>query len=239
MHPDVAALLAVQSDDVIIHDLEDRLAALAPRLDALATEYHRAQAAYEQAQQAVSAEERRQRDMQHRVAQHRQLLERNQSQLETVHTEREATAAIAQLDQAKRMIAEDERELDTVGRRLDELRRASTDREHATRDIERRQEEARTSLGADSRMIEEQLRQARQDREQKSKNVPRALLQRYDRIRSKRRVHAVFPLRGASCSNCDTMIPLQRRSAMASAGATEVCEGCGVLLYVADDGAHG
>jgi predicted nucleic acid-binding Zn-ribbon protein len=87
-------------------------------------------------------------------------------------------------------------------------------------------------------MLEEQLRQARVDRDQKARAVPRSLLQRYDRIRSKRRVNAVFPLRGASCSNCDTMIPLQRRTAMAAAGATEICEGCGVLLYAADDGAH-
>jgi uncharacterized protein len=237
VHPDVAALLAVQSDDIIIHELEDRLAALAPRLETLGTEYGRAKTMHEQALQAVGAEERRQRDMQHRVAQHRQLLERNQAQLNAVHSEREATAAVAQLDQAKRMIAEDEHELESVARRLDELRRAATDREHAMRDVERRQEEARTSLGADSRMIEEQLRQARVDREQKARSVPRPLLQRYDRIRSKRRVHAVFPLRGASCSNCDTMIPLQRRTAMAAAGATEICEGCGVLLYT-DDAAH-
>jgi len=238
VHPDVAALLAVQSDDLIIHELEGRLAALAPRLDTLASEFDRARDAQEQATQAVAAEERRQRDMQHRVSQHRQLLDRNTAQLGAVHTEREATAAVAQLDQAKRMIAEDERELETVARRLDELRRTANDREHFTRDVERRQEEARASLGADSRMIEEQLRQARVDRERKANAVPRPLLQRYDRIRSKRRVHAVFPLRGASCSNCDTMIPLQRRSAMASAGATEICEGCGVLLYAADDETH-
>jgi hypothetical protein len=238
VHPDVAALLAVQSDDIIIHELEDRLAALAPRLETLAAEYSRARTVHDQAVQAVAAEERRQRDMQHRVTQHRQLLERNQAQLNSVHSEREATAAVAQLDQAKRMIAEDERELDVVGRRLDELRRAATDREHAMRDVERRQEEARASLGADSRMLEEQLRQARVDRDQKARGVPRNLLQRYDRIRSKRRVNAVFPLRGASCSNCDTMIPLQRRSVMAAAGATEICEGCGVLLYAADDGAQ-
>jgi len=49
VHPDVAALLAVQSDDLIIHELEDRLAALAPRLDTLATEFHRARSAQEQA----------------------------------------------------------------------------------------------------------------------------------------------------------------------------------------------
>ena len=41
MHPDVAALLAVQDDDVIIDDLETRLAELRPRLDAMAAEHDR------------------------------------------------------------------------------------------------------------------------------------------------------------------------------------------------------
>jgi len=44
----------------------------------------------------------------------------------------------------------------------------------------------------------------------------------------------VFPLRGHSCANCDTVIPLQRRSAMLGSGATEICEGCGVLLYAGE-----
>ena len=53
----------------------------------------------------------------------------------------------------------------------------------------------------------------------------------YDRIRSKKRVHAIFPITGTSCSNCDTAVPLQRRTQMFATGKTEVCEGCGVLLY--------
>lgn len=234
MHPDISALLDVQSDDVIIHDLESRLAALAPRLDALAREYAAAREGLEKAGQDVATEERRERDVQHRLAQHRQLLEKNQAQLNTIHSEREATAAMAQLEQAKRMIAEDERELTILHQRLSEMRHVAAQREAAANEIELRQEEARASLGADTRMLEEQLRQARGDREAKAREVPRPLLQRYDRIRSRKRVHAVFPLRGNSCSNCDTMIPLQRRTHMHATGATEVCEGCGVLLYAAE-----
>jgi hypothetical protein len=30
------------------------------------------------------------------------------------------------------------------------------------------------------------------------------------------------------------MIPLQRRSMMAGSGATEICEGCGVMLYATE-----
>jgi uncharacterized protein len=108
------------------------------------------------------------------------------------------------------------------------------ERERTAAELETAQTEARDSLAADQKAIEEQLAAARRDRDAKAARVPRSLLTRYDRIRSRKRVHAVFPLRGNSCGNCDTMLPLQRRSIMMNTGATEVCEGCGVMLFAAE-----
>jgi predicted nucleic acid-binding Zn-ribbon protein len=227
-------LLAVQTDDIEIFGLEERLAALMPRLDAVAKEQDRASTALDQARQAVDAEERRQRDVRGRLDQFRQLEERNQAQLNAVTSAREATAATAQLDQARKMMGEAQRELDGISHRLTDLRHAVTEREHALRDVERAQRELHESLGADREAIEAQLAEVRARRSERARSVPRALLGRYDRIRSKKRVNAVFPLRGHSCANCDTVIPLQRRSAMAGSGATEICEGCGVLLYAGE-----
>jgi predicted nucleic acid-binding Zn-ribbon protein len=234
VHPDVASLLAVQTDDIEIHGLEERLDALMPRLEAMAKEQERAAAALEQARQAVDAEERRQRDVRGRLDQFRQLEERNQAQLNTVTSAREATAATAQLDQARRMVGEAQRELDGISHRMTDLRHAVTNRDHALRDIERAQHELRASLDSDREAIEAQLATVRKRRAERAQSVPRSLLARYDRIRSRKRVHAVFPLRGHSCANCDTVIPLQRRSAMTGSGATEICEGCGVLLYAGE-----
>jgi predicted nucleic acid-binding Zn-ribbon protein len=224
-------LLAVQEDDVAIHDLETRLAALRPRLDAMARERDAAMNALEQARQAADHEERRRREVAARVAQHRALQEKNEATLSSVTSMREATAATAQLEQAKRMIDEDERELAAIGQRLAEANRIVDERVRTAQELEHAQSEAHASLAADQAELERQLADARRVRDAKSKSVPRSLLTRYERIRSRKRVHAVFPLRGHSCGNCDTMIPLQRRSVMTGTGATEICEGCGVMLY--------
>ncbi|MGH7620867.1 MAG: zinc ribbon domain-containing protein [Gemmatimonadaceae bacterium] len=234
MHQDVAALIALQDDDVAIHELETRLAALRPRLEAMATERDRALVALGEARQSAEAEERRRQEVAARVAQHRALQEKNQSALNSVTSMREATAATAQLEQTKRMIDEDERELSQIGHRLVEANHTVTEREGIAAELESAQTEARASLSADQEKLESELAGARKVRDEKAKAVPRALLSRYERIRSRKRVHAVFPLRGASCANCDTMLPLQRRSMMAGSGSTEVCEGCGVMLYAAD-----
>jgi predicted nucleic acid-binding Zn-ribbon protein len=227
-------LLAVQADDIEIHGLEERLAALMPRIEAMAKEQERAKHALDQARQAVEAEERRQRDVRGRLDQYRQLEERNQSQLNSVTTSREATAATAQLDQARRMIGEAQHELESVNHRISDLRHAVTEREHGLHDIEQAQRDLRASLDADRAKIDSELAAIRARRDERARGVPRSLLARYDRIRSRKRVHAVFPLRGHSCANCDTVIPLQRRSSMSGSGATEICEGCGVLLYAGE-----
>jgi predicted nucleic acid-binding Zn-ribbon protein len=234
VHPDVAALLAVQDDDVAIHELETALADLTPRLAAMAKERDKALAALQHSRQQAESEERRRHEVAERVAQHRALQEKNQAALNNVSSMREATAATAQMEQAKRMIEEDERELAAIGQRLVDANRDVDARERLANELEAAQAEARDSLAADQKTLEQQLAEARGARDAKSKAVPRSLLSRYDRIRSRKRVHAVYPLRGGSCGNCDTMIPLQRRSIMAGTGATEVCEGCGVMLYASE-----
>jgi predicted nucleic acid-binding Zn-ribbon protein len=234
VHPDVSALLAVQDDDIAIHELETRLAELRPRLDAMTAERDKAIAGLHQARQTAEAEERRRREVAERVTQHRALQEKNQLALNSVTSMREATAATAQLEQAKRMIDEDERELAQIGQRLVEANRIVDERERAASELERAQTEARDSLSADQKRFEEQLAEARRARDSKAAKVPRSLLSRYDRIRSRKRVHAVFPLRGNSCGSCDTTLPLQRRSQMLNTGHTEVCEGCGVMLYASE-----
>jgi predicted nucleic acid-binding Zn-ribbon protein len=234
VHPDVAALLTVQDDDVVIHELEEQLAQLMPRLDVMAKERDKAISNLQQARQVAESEERRRREVADRVAQHRALQEKNQAALNSVTSMREATAATAQLDQAKRMIDEDERELAAIGQRLVEANRIAQDRERIATELETAQAQARASLAADQQALEEKLANARQERQDKANTVPRNLLSRYERIRSRKRVYAVFPLRGNSCGHCDTMIPLQRRSMMSGTGATEICEGCGVMLYAAE-----
>jgi predicted nucleic acid-binding Zn-ribbon protein len=234
VHADVTALLAVQDDDVVINDLETRLAELMPRLDAMTKERDKALAALQQARKVAETEEKRRQDVAARVSQHKALQDKNQAALNSVTSMREATAATAQLEQARRMIDEDERELSAIGQRLVEANRIVTERERVASELETAQNTARASLSVDQKDLEEKLVIAKQDRERKTKFVPRSLLSKYDRVRSRKRIHAIFPLRDNSCGNCDTMLPLQRRSVMVNTGGTEICEGCGVMLYAAD-----
>lgn len=234
MHQEVQVLLEVQQDDAAIFDLEDQLAALEPRMAALEADTKRAERALDEARASLAAEEKRQRDAQFRIDQHRELLRRNEEVMNAITSPREAAAAMAQTDQAKRMLADDERDMASIHSRVNDLRKYVAEREAAVGATRAAQSEARASLDADRSAIRRRLDAALAERNSKAARVSRALLARYDRIQRRQRSVALFALRGQSCSNCDTLIPMQRRNVMVGTGTPEVCEGCGVLLYATE-----
>ena len=234
MHPDVQSLLAVQQDDLAIYALEAKLASLEPRLAALEKERASVANALTRAQQGVEAEESRQREARGRIDTHKQLVERSQRQYESVTTPREASAALTQLEQTKRMVEDSERDAAQVQTRIDTLRHQVAELEQALAAVETKQTEARGAIADERAAIEQELSAARDKRASRAGAVPNGMLRQYDKVRTRRRNETVFPLRGASCSACDTAIPTQRRAAMAASGSLEMCEGCGVLLYAGE-----
>ncbi len=151
MHQDVVILLEVQTQDAEIFGLEDRLAALAPRLAALEADTQRAERALAEVQTSIESEERRQRDVQFRIDQHRDLLARHEQVLNTVTSPREAAAAVAQTEQARRMLSDDEREMASIHSRIVDLRAYAAERGREVDATRGAQAGARETLAADRR----------------------------------------------------------------------------------------
>jgi predicted nucleic acid-binding Zn-ribbon protein len=231
VNPDIAALVDVQADDLAIHDLERGIDQLMPKVNALASEVAKAKAAVDQAAQLAEAEEKKKRDVLQRIDAHKQLQAKNEAVFSAATNQKEATAATAQLEQIRKIIADEDRELVGLTQRIVELRALVEDRQARQAELEQEREAAQESISGERAKLETELTTIRARRNERAGKVGKTLISMYDRIRSKKRVHALFPLRGNSCSNCDTAIPMQRQSQLVQSGKTEVCEGCGVLLY--------
>ncbi len=228
---DIQSLLALQNDDLVIHDLELRLSALEPRIRELDARRQRIVDTIERQSGVVAAEEKKQAFLRDKIQEHRGLIDRNQAQLDAVKTMRQATAAAAQMEQAKKIVAGEESDLLVLNRKLEELRGALTGAQKDLEACEAEQATARTEVAADRAAIDAELASARQARTATAAAVPDALRNRYDRIRNQKRVRVVVPLTALSCGACDTAIPMQRRHAMMSGNVIEMCEVCGVLMY--------
>jgi len=230
MQQEVESLLALQQDDLKIREIENQIRSLDPQLAEFDRKKENAAAALTRAETAVQAEEKKQRELQSRLSQHKTMQERNLHQLEDVKRLREATAATAQVEATRRLMAEDESEIAILGRRINEMNAAVSASKQAIATLEEEQRAARPEIEAKRAELQSQLDEAKRHREGKAVSIARPMLGKYDRIRGKR-TQALYPLRGGSCGNCDTAVPLQRRNMMTASGQIEICEACGVLLY--------
>ena len=231
MHQDLEALLRLQADDDVIDALDGKLRALAPRVADLERRRKTLADHLASAESATAADERKHRELEGRLSDHKQRQERNLAHLDSVKRMREATAAMAQVEQARKILIEEESELHALTRRIADGHKAIAAHRDALAEQDLAQAAERETIARERADIEGSLAEARAKRTQTATHVPRGILAKYDRIRGRRGEKAIYALRGPSCGHCDTAIPLQRRNQMIGTGQIEVCEACGVLLY--------
>jgi predicted nucleic acid-binding Zn-ribbon protein len=124
--------------------------------------------------------------------------------------------------------------MNAINARVTEYRGAVKEREASLVTTREAQAAASVTLEADKARVLAELKAMRARRDGKAAKVSKLQMTRYDRIQKRERSVALFGLRGQSCSNCDTMLPMQRCNAMSVTGVPEICEGCGVLLYASE-----
>ncbi len=230
---DLQALLELQAEDARIAGLEAHSRALNARVRELDQQRRSAAEALDRACREVAAYEQRWRALSTKFEEHKHLQERNLSVLDAVKKAREASAAMAQIDITRKALAQDESELQSVAARLADLRDEVQLHELGLAELELAQEASRAAITDEQRAANDELSRARARRSTVAARVSRALLSKYERIRSRDGSDALVPLRGAACGRCNTAIPLQRRNTIAAGRAIETCEGCGALLYAA------
>jgi predicted nucleic acid-binding Zn-ribbon protein len=231
VNPDLAALLTLQDDDSTMSAIGERLHDLERRTASLDNEKVAVNTAIERARANAEAAEKQRRDLAHKIDEHRSMQERNLSVLDAVRKQREAQAAMTQVDMVRRVLAQEESDLQALNGRIADLKRAEEAALEELAEVDERQSAERADIARSRGELEAELEEARAKREASASRVPRNILTTYERIRGREKSFALYQLRGAACGRCNTAIPLQRRNVMAAGRTIEVCEGCGVLLY--------
>jgi len=232
--PEIKSLLVLQADDDIVDALKARLAELEPRRRALEAAREAAERKLNQARGGVDEDERRAREIEGRISDHKARQDRNLAHLDAVKRMREATAAMLQVESGRKILLEEEGSLRTLVARIADGHGAVKAYEQALHDMDVSQAEARRALEEEEGAIKAELQGALAKRTASSSGVRPSLLTKYERIRGRRAAQAVFSLSDGSCACCDTAVPVQRRILMVNSGSIEVCETCGVLLYATE-----
>jgi predicted nucleic acid-binding Zn-ribbon protein len=231
VNPDLAALLTLQEDDTTMSAIDERLRELDRRSEALDGERAAVNASMERTRASAEAAEKQRRELAHKIEEHRAMQDRNLSVLDVVRKQREATAAMTQVDMVRRVLVQEESDLQSLNGRIADLKRAEEATLAELGEVDERQSAERADIARQRAELEGEKEAARRKRDASAARVPRSILSKYERIRGREKSFALYQLRGAACGRCNTAIPLQRRNVMAAGRTIEVCEGCGVLLY--------
>jgi predicted nucleic acid-binding Zn-ribbon protein len=234
MHAELSKLLDLQNKDIVLAEIDDRLATLVEEEQALEAIVDRARDAAKGARKLAAEAARRRDEYEERINTLKQQHERRQQRLEFVRNPKEASTLMAELDLARGVLAREEGEWVKLaeGVKSSELRATQVETEIAV--VQEGQGEMRTSLEARKSDVEKERAVAMAAREAAAKLVEKPLRTKYDRLRSPKRLHVLVPLNGSACGGCMTAIPMSRRAAIKGGTVIDACENCGAILYHAE-----
>src|SRR6478609_3873423 len=214
MHPELAKLLDLQAKDLVLSEIDGRLAVVVEEEQALEAVVERARDAAKSARKSAADASRRRDEYEERINTLKQQHERRQQRLEFVRNPKEASTLMAELDLARGVLVREEGEWVKLADQVksSDLRATQVEAEIAI--VLEGQSEMRTSLKARKSDIEKERSVAMAAREASAKLVEKPLRTKYDRLRSPRRLQVLVPLNGTTCGACNTAIPMSRRAAI-------------------------
>jgi predicted nucleic acid-binding Zn-ribbon protein len=146
VHPDLVALLALQDEDTAVAGLESRRRDLDLREQTLDQERSTAEAGIARTRQAAEAEDKKRRELGMKLQEHRALQERHLVALDAVRKDREASAAMSQIEITRRVLAQEESEMQTLATRISDLNQAAELEQLSLGELEERQRVERAPL---------------------------------------------------------------------------------------------
>ena len=231
MHPELTKLLDLQEKDLVLLDIDVRLAEVAMEEQALdAVVEKTAEGARHARKQAADAARRRD-EYEQRIATLKQQHEKRQQRLEFVRNPKEASTLMAELDLARGVLVREEGEWVKLADQVKSAELRATQVEAEVGLVREGQGEMRTSLAARRSEIAHERAAAQGARDASAKGVDKALRTRYERLRTPKRARVLVSLNGATCGACNTAIPMSRRAAIKAGTVIDACENCGVILY--------
>jgi predicted nucleic acid-binding Zn-ribbon protein len=231
MHPELVKLLDLQQKDIILGEIDERVAVVAAEVAALDAIVEKTAEGARAARKGAADAARRRDEYEQRINTLKQQHEKRQQRLEFVRNPKEASTLMAELDLARGVLAREEGEWVKLADQVKASELRATQVEAEVGEVRGAQGPEREALASRLAEVEGERKTAAAARDASAKLVEKGLRTRYERLRSPRRPVVLVSLVGAACGACNTQVPMSRRAAIKAGSVVDACENCGVLLY--------
>ena len=231
MDAQLRTLIDLQALDARIAAGEGELARLPREIDAVHAAVAEARKAVETAKAALDTARKSQRAKEKDLDDNRLKRQKFEGQLYQVKTNKEYSAVLSEIEEVKQEKARIEEEI--LGFMEQQERGAAEAKEAEThfrvRESQGRGEEA--ALSERLRNVEADVALVKSERAQIARDLPRAVLDDYDKILRHRGMAVVEVTKPNFCGGCHVTITPQRLQELRQQSALIHCESCGRYLY--------
>jgi uncharacterized protein len=224
------ALSELQRVDIEVAQLRKADEVHPKQMAELEKELAAASSALEAERSRVADIERQKRTLEQNITDEKDKVKKWEARLAEQRSTREYSALAREIDIAKKANATMAEELSELGKTLAAARESLKTRET---EFASRQEQLRARMGelrGKMGEAEAKVKSLEGRRGEAAAAVDRTLLQRYEAVR-KKRLPALVPLRGGTCSGCNMNVPPQLANALRVSLGTDICPNCHRIIY--------
>ncbi len=230
MREQLVHLLQLQTSDVKVRELEQAATQLPAKLDPLRRDLAKLQGMLDAERAKLSETETWRKNQQELLDREREALKLAQSKMQQVKNTKEHSAAMREVENKRKSIADREAELKKVS---ESLTSSTTQLLAHEKDVESVRTELANSEAAQADQLAEiraNLEAAKAERDAARGNVDKNWLKTYDSLVGKKG-YAVAPVVKGVCQGCHMTLPPQLNNILARMESIETCPRCARLVY--------
>lgn len=234
MQEKLQLLKELQALDVNRQSLLEQRQKFLDEQDVLQAEVDRIQGMVDSLAEEMDGLNEERRELAQALAIEEENVERSESRLPQIKTQKEYVAVLKEIDTAKKLLKELGDKIAEKDKSLAGLGEEKQEKDAELTELNQQVEARRAELGAQLAEVDGGLETMTGEREDLLGKLPKGLRKRYDLLLDRRGGVAVVEAKEGACLGCNMQLPPQQFNSLYTADEVQSCPHCNRLLFIAD-----
>ena len=202
--------------------------------DVLQTEVDRIQGMVDSLAEEMDGLNEERRELARALTIEEENVERSESRLPQIKTQKEYVAVLKEIDTAKKLLKELSEKIADKDKSLAGLGEEKQEKDKELAELNQEVATRRAEIGAKLAEVDERLASMTDERNAFLEKLPKSLRKRYNLLLERRDGIAVVEARDGACLGCNMQLPPQQFNSLYTASEVQSCPQCNRLLFIAD-----
>jgi predicted nucleic acid-binding Zn-ribbon protein len=228
---EIEQLIKLQAMDTRLYTAECKLAKVPEALKIVKQEYERLNSEKESAVERFAVLKSEYTDAKISLEEKREMKEAAQKKLLSVQNNKEYEAALKEMDNLKKDVANLEKQTAQEAEEMKRLETVIAETTTAGEEKESIYNMMKTEREVENKSLYDEIAALKKEREEFAATIKKSVLSRYDRVRKARNNLAIVPIHMETCSGCNMKVPPQFAVEIKKERELLQCPHCQRFLY--------